>query len=299
MKRTSIISAVGWTLVAGLCGVAAAQDAAPQQKSAAVGKMAATGDFPLTSKNGPWMVMVKSFKGPDAAALANKLAKELRDDYKIAAYTVVYRPQETQIQQVGMTTGRVRQDDSAAVLAGDCKDHNAANKLQDKIHVIRPKTITRDLVPAYQWQYGALRTAFCLPNPLADKKVEPKKDIDPLLLKLNSGKHNIFTNPGAYTLQAVTFNGGTAYTAKQAEDLKKNGLLEAAGEHAEQVAAFLRTKGIDAYTVHTKMNSYVTIGAFGSPEDPQIQQVRKQVGGMKVGSWMIDPNAPVIDVPRK
>lgn len=289
MRQIPILVIATWVIAAGLA------DAAQETKTAA------KAEYPLTPKCGPWMVMVKSFQGPEAVLYANQLASELREKHKIVAYAYVKQPEQSQVQQVGYVRGRIRQYPSAAVLAGDCKNEKAAAKLQDQIQKLRPASITEDMVPKYQWQAGPLRTAFCLPNPLNKVPNEPDAKSQVVLQKINMGKNSIFNCAGEYTLEAALFTGGIAYTDAQAKNFEKHSLLEAAGEHAEQVCTFLRGKGYDAYTYHALTYSVVAVGSFGSPNDPQIEPLRKQIAGMNVASTnlMLSANPAIMKVPHK
>ena len=301
MRRSLIITTGAWAVVASL-GVAAQdrttrqESRSPTQASAAPAKA----EYPLTPKCGPWMVMVKSFQGPEAVVYANKLAGELREKHKIVAYTFVKQPDQSQVQQVGYVRGRTRQNPSAAVLAGDCKNEKAAAKLQDQIQKLKPASITEDMVPKYQWPLP-LRTAFCLPNPLNRVPNEPDPKTQAVLKKLNTGKSSIFNCPSDYTLEAALFTGGIAFTTQQAKNFEKHSLLEAAGEHAEQVCSFLREKGYEAYTYHALTYSVVAVGSFDSPNDPQIEPLRKQIAGMNVTSTnlMLSPNPALMKVPHQ
>lgn len=253
-------------------------------------------EYPLNAKCGPWMVMVKSFQGPEAVDLANRLARELREKKKMNAYTYLKKSENGEVNQASYTRGHVRQYLTAAVLAGDFKDEKAAAKAQDLIHNWRPDTITKDMVPMYQWKAGPLRTAFCMPNPLAP--AEPPKP-DKVLSKMNSGPQNLTRCSGDYTLEVALFTGGIAFTEKDAKKLEKTSLLQAAGEHAEVVTDELRRLGFDAYVYHGLTYSLVSVGSFSSPQDPQILQLAGQVASMKVRGFDLSPAPRLMEVPRQ
>src|SRR5438093_1006932 len=68
--------------------------------------------YPLSKENGPWMVLVKSFVGPQAIEMADKLVEELRDEHHITAYTWVQPATKSLQGPQGVTLrGRVRQYD--------------------------------------------------------------------------------------------------------------------------------------------------------------------------------------------
>lgn len=256
--------------------------------------------FPLKQNNGPWMVLVKSFVGAEAVKTANDLAQELRQEHKISAYVLI-KPAEknTQVQQTGLQQGRVRSFDQAVVLAGDCKNETVAQPLCLKIRKIKPKSITREMTSVVQWEQGVLATAFLVPNPLAPKPQAETPKPDSLLIKMNTGQYNLYSCPGQYTLQVIVFQGGIAYTGEQAKRLEKASLLEAAGEHAEQVTRELRKNGYEAYVFHARTSSLVTVGSFSSEQDPQVVELRKQLATMRVGSFNLLPNPNLITVPHK
>ena len=96
--RRCPFSPAGWAVFLVLC--AAAPPANPSAEPA----------YPLTKDNGPWLVVVKSFQGPQATEMANQLARELRQDHRINAYSFTRRPdQASEAQPGGFERGRVRQ----------------------------------------------------------------------------------------------------------------------------------------------------------------------------------------------
>lgn len=246
-------------------------------------------ESPLTKDNGPWMVLVKSFQGPQAVEYANKLARELRDEHKIKAYVLpdfIYkRDGNAAVQPVAGTRGHTRSYQSAAVLAGDFKNEKDGKRLRDdKIVTLRPKCITREMVSAYQWAAGPLGTSCVIPNPLAAVPADKVKP-DPLLPQMNSGKNNLYGCAGPFTLQIIDFEGGAAFgndTLSFENRLKENkrsgasSVLEAAGEHAELLTNELRKKGIEAYVFHGRYGSIVCVGSFADENDPQIAQLANQ-----------------------
>ncbi len=257
--------------------------------------------YPLSKQNGPWMIVVKSFVGPQAVEMADKLVEELRDEHGITAYTWVQSANKSLQGLQGVSLrGRVRQYDNAAVLAGDFDSESAreATKLRDKIRAIRPKCIPADATSKYRYEEGALTTAWIAPNPL---RPPPAKDAkpDPLLLKMNTGKASLYNCRGDYTLKVLEFNGAVAVTPEQEKQLGKHGTLQKAGEDAEQITEVLARQGFDAYVFHGLYASIVTVGSFTSPQDPQIDLVRKQMAGIKVGSFTLSQAPLLIAVPKR
>jgi hypothetical protein len=137
-----------------------------------------------------------------------------------------------------------------------------------------------------------------LPNPLVKKPPQADPN-EKLLAKLNSGADSLHNCPGDYTLQAIVFPGGVAFTRDEFKKLEQSRLLESAGERSEQVAAELRRRGYDAYTFHGLNLSLVAVGSFSSPQDAQIDQLRKAIAGMRVGSFTLSAFPPLIEVPKR
>ena len=255
--------------------------------------------FPLAKENGPWLVVVKSFQGPQAIELANELARELRDKHHVTAYTFVKRPgQGGGVQSVNLERGRVREYEGAAVLAGDFKDEKEATKARDKIRDIRPKCIAWDKNARNQSLPGVLSTAFIVPNPLAPKQADNTKP-DPLLLKINSGHYTIYGCPGEFTLKVVEFRGASAVSEPQRKKLEENSMLAVAGEYAETVAQQLRRQNVEAYTYHGLYSSSVCVGGFATPQDARIEQLAKQLAGIKVAGHTLSALPTVVPVPKK
>jgi hypothetical protein len=255
--------------------------------------------YPLAKENGPWLVVVKSFQGPQAIELANELARELREKHRITAYTFVKRPGEAGgVLSAGLERVRVRQYEGAAVLAGDFKDEKGATKARDKIREIHPKCITWDKNARGQSLAGVLSTAFIVPNPLAPKPAVTNKP-DPLLLKINSGHYSIYGCPGEFTLKVVEFRGAAAVSEPQQKKLEENSMLAVAGEYAENVAHQLRRQNIEAYTYHGLYSSSVCVGAFATPQDPRIEQLGKQLAGIKVAGHTLSAIPTLVPVPKK
>jgi hypothetical protein len=65
---------------------------------------------------------------------------------------------------------------------------------------------------------------------------------------------------------------------------KKSGeLLNAGALQAEEIARVLRELKFDAYVLHTRFSSVVTVGGFENKEDPQMAQLQRKLGGAKFG----------------
>jgi hypothetical protein len=261
--------------------------------------------YPLTQKNGPWMVLVKSFQGPEAIELANQLASELREQ-RIPAYvatTSMFKQALPQAEQTGAVRGRVRQYEGAVVLAGDFRTEKAGARMLERVREYRPKCINQDMVTPYQWDAGPLRTAFLITNPLAPQ-ADDKPKTNSFLIKLNSGTNSLFKCPGEYTLQVANFSGMVAYTSDAAkkleEKLKDNdSMLQRAGDRAEQLTQLLIQQGYEAYVFHGETCSMVCVGSFSSTQDQRATQLAQQLAGTKVGQFNLTRSPALIKVPQR
>ena len=78
----------------------------------------------------------------------------------------------------------------------------------------------------------------------------------------------------------------------EAGDLRQD--LDATANQAHELAKVLRDKKIDfeAYVLHTRHNSIVTVGSFSGPRDPKMQQTAEKLLQLKLVSR--DPKHPTI-----
>lgn len=246
----------------------------------------------LAQTNGPWMILAKTFTGPNAEANANRLALELRKTYKQKAYVFnkEFRPElnpEDVIQmydQFGRPKKMKYQTDNAieeySVLIGDFQspEDNDFQKALGTIKKIRPESLKTEGVsnPAKSLFTNAPKTggpfemAFAAPNPLLPPDYFGRKGVDPFVLKLNSDSaHSLLNCKGKKTLQVATFTGRVEIRQdkiKEVLDGKKELIasdsLVQAGQKASDLCAALRKKGYEAFEFHDRETSIVTVGSF-------------------------------------
>ena len=134
----------------------------------------------LRKENGPFMVVVHTFRGPQATDYALALTLELRQQYQIPAYIfhLKIQPGGSNIRNVQPTAAqgipnaqiaapeKLRVYDEAAVLVGDCKTIDDAEALVKQVKKLRPKTL--DGIPTI-WGHRkgkGLQWAMVTANPL-------------------------------------------------------------------------------------------------------------------------------------
>ena len=195
----------------------------------------------------------------------------------------------------------VRIDDQYAVLVGGYKDDVTARKELDRIRTLKPSDKFKQVayVPDEKGKMreeaiNPFQGAFVCRNPAVPVE-KPKQDggMDQRLKHYNADESYSLLKCGkAWTLAVKVYKGASVIQSQGSSGsvmdrmglTKKTGeLLNANGNEAHKVAEVLRTKPVDprtkqvgvsfdAYVMHTEYNSYVTIGAFDTPDDPRMAQ---------------------------
>lgn len=268
----------------------------------------------LTTKHGPWMIMVASIKprvdenlresNPEkyqkdiakAYAAADSLVTELRSK-GIPAYRFVQKG-ETENVETFDRLGRQKmshvkaQEERICVLAGNYEsiDDQIAQKT---LHWVKddfdPKSLNGGLFMKTPGRPSPLSGAFLTMNPLLSAQDMKRKRRDPLLRELNNGaEFSLLEAPGKYTVVVASFYGksltqmGAINQQKVDAVFRKVSRLDEAGLDAWKLAHVLRDKrNIEAYVLHDRYQSVVTVGSFDSPDDPDIQKI-VQLFGAKV-----------------
>jgi hypothetical protein len=231
--------------------------------------------------------------------------------------------QQEALQKLGLTSDtpirqrKVRIEDQYAVLIGGFAEIEAARRELDRIKKMKaPKTVPADYftfdpikregdaqkVAAQRTPVNPFSRSFVVRNPTVPIAQEPAKKWDPFWVKLNAGEDfSLLKCPKAYTLLIKVYSGGCVVQPDRAptpflEKLfgRHGDELGAAAMNAHNMAETLRKIGFDAYVLHTRTSSMLTVGAFDGPSDPRIVQVQHAVyDGLKRKSMQPgteDPN---------
>lgn len=205
-------------------------------------------------------------------------------------------------------------EEQCAVLIGGYKDMDAARAALDSIkklkspekkHLLDVITVTGqaktvDGKAPKEAQTGQFVNPFVSsfvarnPTVAAEKPANDPTKADKLLRELNSGRpYNLMANRHPWTLAVKEFQGASTIQSKGASSSsfldmlgfgKRSGeLLNAGALQAEEIARVLRELKFDAYVLHTRFSSVVTVGGFENKEDPQMAQLQKKLGGAKFG----------------
>ena len=251
----------------------------------------------LTKGVGPFMVMAKSFRGPDAERYALALVLELRNVYQLPAFIMRTKdfPNRSMIRNVPPTAPagvqrselappeKFRSFDEAVVLVGDEKTMADARKLREKVKKIKPDCLNG--VPhLFQWREG-LDKALVTFNPFVPAQNMYSGRRDPLIAQMNEGPRTVLNAPGRYTLEVASFYGRSTFDVDGAKlmstDVLKGSPLRRAHEEAENLATALaktpeiREKGLPVYVYHDRDSSRVFVGVFQAQNDPNAAQVRE------------------------
>jgi hypothetical protein len=279
-------------------------------------------EYVMTKEHGPWMILATSFSGEGAEDQARDLVLELRSRYNLEAYThemtfdftdgVIGRGVDATGQPVRMQYQKDEVIREIAVLVGNYPsvgDPEAQETLR-KIKYMRPdalspkerestsqslaalRMIQKALLPKGddRKKKGPMGHALLTRNPLIPREYFAPRGIDEFIEKINSDvKYSLLDCAGQYSVKVATFTGKVVIDQQRIQALE-NGApmksrLDEAGEDAETLAIALRQKGYEAYVLHDRNLSMVTIGSFetiGSRREdgtiellPQIHAIMK------------------------
>lgn len=309
----------------------------------------------LKVESGAYFILVKSYvrpakgsrsadidKGPTARELAEGLATEIRDTYKVQAFLFEYVSEEriaeerarqearrkaqaylNQIEEAKKQAAlkgldfmepdaRIRvfahdHKDQIGVLVGPFQTEDAAVKalpqvkawptpkvaaLCDKASIVVPgpdgkPVLAHETVNPY-------KSAFVVTNPAAPKAQLAQRGLDPFVVKLNDGRpYNLLKTTKSWTLGIKAFSSPVemmSADSKKPTHSKPVDVLFAGAADAEKMAEVLRAMkdkdgnslGLDAYVLHTRTSSLVTIGQFDGPNDPELIALQRKLNAFKV-----------------
>jgi hypothetical protein len=278
-------------------------------------------EYRVTPEAGPWLIIVKTYKGPLAPQLAHELILLVRKRDNLPAYLFVRgeeerRQQEEQINQIrrlcpdvpNARIRRVRIDPEYAVLVGGYPDIDSARRALNDIKRLSPPDDERlmDKLTAVGpapggGGKGVVRvaaanpfvTGFVVPNPMVPQEPVDRSKPDPALKALNEGRpYNLLACRHPWTLVIKDFQGAAVLQSQSSSGsflgslfgVGDKDVLAASGQQAEEVARVLREHlHFDAYVLHTRTSSIVTVGAYDSSDDPRLRQVQRQLANLQLG----------------
>lgn len=280
-------------------------------------------DILVTASQGPAMICVHWYSGPEAPAMARQMVMELRDHYRLPAYVFNHGAEERRkederaraiveqqrefFRQKGLPLDtplrvrRMRIEEQCAVLVGGYKDDETARRALDGIRKLdMPGTVREKLnttiYQVFDEKTGKVSTqervnpftkAFVVRNP-AVKFERPREWDQPDLAALhnfNRGEdYSLLTCKKPFTLVIKQFTTASAVQPRSSvgtflETLglgKTNDGIDTAAQNAHNLAELMRKSfQLEAYVLHTRYSSMVSVGGFDGPDDPRLRSMQE------------------------
>jgi hypothetical protein len=233
--------------------------------------------------------------------------------------------QEEQLRRIGappldhkFRIRHVRIEEQVAVLVGGYPDTNKAHAELVRIKKLEaPTSIPPDLMtigkPGTGKDQGSLIPinpfwqSFVVPNPTVKRTKEKAPPPDPFWEKLNSGEsYSLLQCPQPWTLAIKEYQVPTIVQPKSNQSAferlfgkGQTDALTATAMNAHALAEALRKLGLEAYVLHTRTSSVVTIGGYASSNDPRMQETQQTLERLKIGPNLdLMPKPLPMQVPR-
>jgi hypothetical protein len=199
----------------------------------------------------------------------------------------------------------VRVEDQCAVLIGGYPDETTAHAALVYVKKLPPPDLKVpegapapfDVAvndrgePMYLNPFNAQSMVTRNPSIARETHVMNPKD-DPFLKTLNAGEeYSMLRCPGKWTLAVKEYLGASAVENKPTElgpvqsffggKTKTGESLALAANNAHELAKTLTQLKFDAYVLHTRTSSVVSIGAFNDPNDPAMQGYRDRIDQLR------------------
>jgi hypothetical protein len=122
---------------------------------------------------------------------------------------------------------------------------------------------------------GPMAHAFITGNPVIPKEYFAPKGIDKLVYEMNKPlPYSLLSCPGKYTVKVATFTGKIIVDPQMIKDIESGkkaqpGGLDEAADKAHRMCEALRAKGYEAFELHDRSASMVTVGSFNSVGTPR------------------------------
>jgi hypothetical protein len=240
---------------------------------------------------------------------------------------------------VGLRRKVIRIEEQCAVLIGGFKDvaeaRAALEKVKklplpelklpsgksayDKVKVVEPVKGGKEGAQVREAVVNPFAHAFVTRNPTVPHSAATAKP-DPFWKELNAGKkHNLLDCKSRWTLAIAHFENARVVSSQAKGSsgfLEKIGLgghkegesLDATAKQAQELAEILNDKlKIEAYVLHTRTGSIVTLGSFDGPEDQRYQRAQETYATLRSHmdprasqtlSYFLFPTPKVMEVPR-
>jgi hypothetical protein len=318
-----------------LVGVAAVLAAAGPGQAAPRVEADPNNEYRVTPDAGPWLIIVKSYQGPQGRQLAHDLILLVRRRDNLPAYLFVRGEEERRQQEAYIANirrlcpdverpriRRVRIEEEYAVLVGGYPDIDSARRaldgvkrlkppdderLMDKLTSVEPTPKTAQQAQLRVAPVNPFVTAFVVPNPTVPHPAADHSKPDPALKALNAGEdYTLFNCRKPWTLVVKDFQGTSVVMPQSSGGIlellpfghRSADVLTASAKQAHEVARVLRELKFEAYVLHTRTSSIVSVGGFDSPDDQQLQQLQRQLANLQLGPFRCFAQPMPMQVPR-
>jgi hypothetical protein len=261
-----------------------------------------------------------------AAFVFNKGADERRKEYERRKELAEKQRDFLEKNKLPPTSFRFKTmqiEDQCAILVGNYADPDIARRALDQIRNLKPPNPERvKLATVFRGvsdQTGKINkgelgehvfvnpfaTAFVVHNPLVKLKRPDEWQQEDLasLRKLNRGEdYSLFNCKKPYTLMVKQFLLPSVIQSKSAGGkflesigIGKNTNSENVALNAHNMAKLFRSYKLDAYVLHTRFSSIVTVGDFDDPDDASLKSTQEllttrlkipQAVPVPVGEWL-------------
>lgn len=203
--------------------------------------------YELHEQHGPWLIYAASFAGETGERQARRLVLELREKYKLNAYTFKRNYDYSQpVRGLGVDKkGNPKQMknyhdskfDETAVMIGDYHSSNdtKAQKVLEKVKYLKPETLSATKANPTSQRYrvwreiqrqvsgdpemkrkGPMRSAFITRNPLLPDDYFVQSGPDRTIINLNKGlEYSLLECRKPYTVRVATFRGASTWDSKE------------------------------------------------------------------------------------
>jgi hypothetical protein len=248
--------------------------------------------YPLSEKDGPWLVLATTFRGAGAREDARRLVHELRGTHKLTAYThekafdYTGREKGLGLNPDGspkkMRYANAEQVVEVAVLVGDFAsfDDPRGQKMLTKVKSLHPAALSGNSGKSQSFSdfrkmmgldkkaaKGPMHMAFVIPNPLLPEDFFSRAQVDDFVLEMNADvTHSLLDCPSRYAVRVATFTGSGTFDQKAiaggGKDLDMESRLVEAAERAHRLTQALRKSGWQAWEYHDRESSIVCVGSI-------------------------------------